>query len=80
MVWFSGPDHERHRGFMCVCVCVCVCVLCVRAFSLSVSWIMSSGESCHILKTLKRFCEEVHLIWNLGMLPMTSKEVRPHPQ
>ena len=67
------PDVPQ--GNMYVCVCVCVCFIC-----LSLGSHLLGKVSCYILRTLKQFCEEVHLIWNLGILPITSKEVRKHPQ
>ena len=61
--------------YIYVCVCARVLSLC-----LSLGSHLLGKVSCHILRTLKQFCDEVHLIWNLGILPITSRKVRPHPQ
>jgi len=79
--WQCGFQDQIVKGIVAVCVSVCVCVcVCVLSLCLSLGSHLLGKVSCHILRTLKQFCDEVHLIWNLGILPITSREVRPHPQ
>lgn len=56
-------------------VALCVCVR-ARFLCLSLGLFTLGEVSCHVMKTFKQPCGEVHLISHWGLLPVASKEMR----